>query len=723
MKTSARLLAALGIFLVFFLVQFPSNAQCTADFFVPTPNCTGQGVQFWDASFIWQPAPPGAIVTQWTWNFGDGTPNLVITYPSSPNVVHTFPVGGLSYSVTLSIVTSNACNTQVIKPVLLTPSPVVNFSFTSGNCSGVPVNFTDLSQTNGGGSIVAWNWDFGDPASGTSNQSTLQNPSHAFTAAGTFTVSLTVTNNNGCQASIIKMVTVGPGPNAAFTFPATGNCSGMAVSFTDMSSTPSGTITQWVWNFGDGTPPVTIVFPGNPNVVHVFAGSASSYNVTLSVTNSGGCTGQVVHTVSINANPIANFSFPASGNCAGTAVQFTDLTQVNGGGAITSWNWNFGDAGSGTSNTSTLQNPVHIFTTAGTYYVTLVATNTGGCQNTTTKPVTIGAVPIPGLSGPSQVCQGSAGNVYTTETGMTDYMWSLSSGGQITGGGTGYNSVTITWNQAGSQNVSVYYTSPQGCTALSPTIEPVMVNTIPQAVITPGGPTTFCEGLSVVLNASPAGSYLWNNGYTTQSIIVASAGSYTVTCTTSGCSATSAPVSVTTLPLPETPWNPSGPDTVNLYTGNTTIFSTGGAPSSSSFEWQLTPAEAGTISGTGITGSVAWNNNYLGIATVQTRSANSCGYSAWTGKEVIVVNDPLGIGKTDLMQGVKVFPNPAGDLLHVKANGVATLYLIDSRGISLMSAEIREEGTLNLRSLPAGFYTLRVSQTNKPPAHLQVIHL
>jgi len=78
------------------------------------------------------------------------------------------------------------------------------------------------------------------------------------------------------------------------------------------------------------------------------------------------------------------------------------------------------------------------------------------------------------------VCIGTVGSVYTTEAGMTAYTWVVSAGGTITSGGTFTdNTVTITWNTAGPQTVSVNYTNATGCSATSPTVKPVTVNPLP----------------------------------------------------------------------------------------------------------------------------------------------------------------------------------------------------------------------------------------------------
>ncbi|MCK7540338.1 MAG: PKD domain-containing protein [Marinilabiliales bacterium] len=128
-------------------------------------------------------------------------------------------------------------------------SPSANFQASSAPCQSDPVQFTDLSVTNGGGMITQWLWNFGDPGSGILNTSTLQNPVHTFSNSGSFSVQLTVTNVNGCTGTITKTISVNPAPLAQFGADAA--CSGDATQFTDASvANGAGSVIGWLWNFG-----------------------------------------------------------------------------------------------------------------------------------------------------------------------------------------------------------------------------------------------------------------------------------------------------------------------------------------------------------------------------------------------------------------------------------------------------------------------------------------
>lgn len=147
--------------------------------------------------------------------------------------------------------------------------------FTADTTSGdkdLPVKFTENST----GSITSRSWDFGDGGT-----STEQNPSHTYTEAGVYTVSLTVTGPGGSDTetkSDYITVTVPPAPVAGFSTNVTNGDEDLLVTFADSSS---GNITSWLWNFGDGTT------SAEQNPSHTYT-DAGTYTVTLTVTGAGG---------------------------------------------------------------------------------------------------------------------------------------------------------------------------------------------------------------------------------------------------------------------------------------------------------------------------------------------------------------------------------------------------------------------------------------------------
>jgi len=132
----------------------------------------------------------------------------------------------------------------------------------------------------------------------------------------------------------------------------------------------------------------------------------------------------------------------------------------------------------------------------------------GGPLPTNVVVITVNPMTAPTISGAAIACINSTGNVYTTETGMTGYIWTVT-GGTITAGGTSTsNTVTITWTTVGAQTVCVNYTNASGCTALAPVCKTVTVSAIPVPTI--AGRSAICKGSSANYTTQAGGSgYQW----------------------------------------------------------------------------------------------------------------------------------------------------------------------------------------------------------------------
>jgi PKD repeat protein len=205
------------------------------------------------------------------------------TYTLTPSL------GGYTFSPSSSSVTVSGANITgknfTGTPVSNTP-PVANFSFTT---NGLSASFTDNSSDSDG-TIASRSWTFGDGGT-----STATNPSHSYASAGTYSVTLTVTDNGSATNSVTKSVTVtaptNVPPTANFTF----TTSGLTATFTDASSDSDGTIASRSWTFGDsGTSTAT-----SPS--HTYA-AAGTYSVTETVTDNGGATGSKTSSVTVT-NP------------------------------------------------------------------------------------------------------------------------------------------------------------------------------------------------------------------------------------------------------------------------------------------------------------------------------------------------------------------------------------------------------------------------------------
>ncbi|WP_246075821.1 PKD domain-containing protein [Aliikangiella marina] len=173
---------------------------------------------------------------------------------------------------------------ELIKAIVTLP-PSADFNYLVNDLA---VTFSDNSSDSDG-QIISYAWDFGDGSS-----STQQNPNHTFSAAGTYTVSLTVTDNDLNEDSISKNITINDGtvgPNASFTYAQ----DFLNVSFTDTSSDSDGEVTAWLWDFGDGASSAE----ANPSHTYLQAGS---YTVSLQVTDNDGLSDSFSQTINVNSD-------------------------------------------------------------------------------------------------------------------------------------------------------------------------------------------------------------------------------------------------------------------------------------------------------------------------------------------------------------------------------------------------------------------------------------
>ena len=205
------------------------------------------------------------------------------------------------------------------------PQPIANFSASQTNiCEGDCINFTDLSTSSATGGITAWSWTFNGGTPSTSNQ---QNPTNVcFAAAGTYTISLTVTDANGSDDSTMTAyitVTNCTTPTAGFSISDNEICAGECIDFTDMSTAA----TSWLWTFNGGSPSTST----DQNPTNICFGTDGVYSIELIASNSFG-SDTITDTITVHPTPTVN---------AGNNVTITlgDNTILNATGSNGSYSW------------------------------------------------------------------------------------------------------------------------------------------------------------------------------------------------------------------------------------------------------------------------------------------------------------------------------------------------------------------------------------------------
>jgi gliding motility-associated-like protein len=326
--------------------------------FVAPPVCLGEETQFTDAS-----TTLSGVISSWAWNLDD------LTMANTEDVLHTYASSG-TFNVSLTVASDLGCQRTVTLPVIVHAPPVVDFDVQQA-CEGLAASFTDQSAHPDG--IVQWEWDFGD-----GGISTQQNPDHIYVTAGTYDAQLIAFTPFGCSDTTVQQVTVYPTPQPGFVNDTV--CAELFTAFTDTSIVSSGSIVAWSWNFDDGTASVL------QHPTHVFQ-PGGNYDVRLTVTTNEGCVDSIIRTVVVHPKPVADFIF--TDECLNDANQFTDQSVVALGASVVQWAWDFDDGG-----TSAAQDTAYVFSSSGTYDVTLMVESDNGCRDTVTHVAEVFDLPV-----------------------------------------------------------------------------------------------------------------------------------------------------------------------------------------------------------------------------------------------------------------------------------------------------------------------------------------
>lgn len=250
----------------------------------------------------------------------------------------------------------------------------VSASFTQQPSTGttpLTVNFTDTSTTTGAAVINSRSWAFGDGGT-----STATNPSHVYSAAGTYQATLTVQDTVRGKTSTYTgpVITVGAPPTdsvtANFTQAPSSGVAPLSVQFTNTSTaTGAAVINSYEWEFGDGGTST------NPSPLHAYT-TPGTYQATLVARDTvlnlvSSKIGTPITVSAVVDSVTANFTQDKTTGKKPLTVGFTDTSAEGGAAAINSWEWEFGDGG-----TAATQNASHIYTAEGVYTPRLTVRDT-----------------------------------------------------------------------------------------------------------------------------------------------------------------------------------------------------------------------------------------------------------------------------------------------------------------------------------------------------------
>lgn len=420
--------------------------------FTSTSVCEGLNTSFTNTST--------GTISSYSWNFGNGSGSI------SQNPIYQYPGDG-SYSVELSVISNKGCSSTATNLVQVYPLPNVGINQVDV-CLGSPMNFQAIASVPGG-SVSTYDWTLGD-----GNTSANANPSHTYSAAGTYDVTLVITSNNSCVDSANVEVEVGA--PASVSFIADSVCLGQSIGFINTTTSSSSTV-NYTWNFGNGATSVLT----SPTYTYPAAGN---YTVTLQAQVAGGSSGCVASTqriVQIYENPIANFSY--TNVCQADSAVFTNLTTYSGGQSVLNYEWDFGDG-----FTSAIVSPKHKYISPTNYTVGLTATTVEGCMDSQDYVVSIYNMPTANYTF-SDVCLNQLMNFTSTSSiaiGTITYAWDFDDASTS----TTQNPVHLYTNDQ-TYDVELIVTSNNNCR--DTIVKTVTVNPLP---VVKYGVDPVCDGIA-----------------------------------------------------------------------------------------------------------------------------------------------------------------------------------------------------------------------------------
>jgi gliding motility-associated-like protein len=396
------------------------GALPVAAFSYSTPDCVTNAITFTDGSTN----TDGNIVS-WVWNYGDG---ITETKTTNTAFQHTFTTTG-AFQVSLMVTNNFGCSSTLIQNITIKPLPIVNFGTPAVCLADASALFTD-STTIADNSKLTYLWDFGDvkATNANPNTSSLQNPSHKYTQAKIYQVSLTVTSNNGCIVNKTKGFTVnGSIPAAAFTvLNPLELCSNREVFLVNNSTVDFGNITKIEMYYDYGNNPTVIEIDNSPYVGKLYRHTYATFHITPASKNyqvrmvaySGGtCVAETSQAITLLAAPNLVFTAPAAvcKNDLPVQIAAKESSGIAGSGIYT---------GAGI-NASGVFNPAT--TGVGTFAINYIYTANNACADTISQNITVNPSPTAYAGADTTVLEGGSITLHAKASGDSlTYSWSPS---------------------------------------------------------------------------------------------------------------------------------------------------------------------------------------------------------------------------------------------------------------------------------------------------------
>ncbi|GAB4094008.1 PKD-like domain-containing protein [Flaviaesturariibacter terrae] len=447
----------------------------------------------------------------------DGVPYYVYRIPTTYSISQ---AGTYPFKVKANALTSGGCTGEKIfnSSITVVDGPVPYFNFSAGTCGSAALTFSDVS-TSDSTAVVAWNWNFGD-GSTLGDTSHLQSPAYTYGALGAYTVTLQAINAAGCVADTTRTIDLAGNLTAAFTMtPASPVCAGTPVTFTDGSSAGGtyGTIAEWTWDFGDGSP-VVVATNGNPQT-HSY-NTVGTWTATLKVKTSLGCVSTLFsQTITVKAVPTVTSA--ATGSvCSRSPLSYSITSAVAG----TTFTWSrpavTGISNAAVSNQSS--NPIAETlvntTNAPINVVYTITPSANGCDGAAfTYRVTVNPTAAVTSAASGTICNNTAQaySITSNVTGAT-FSWSRPVVAGISNAavsGSSANPITEALVNTTNAPVDVVYTitpTANGC-AGTPFTYTVTVN--PTATVTSAATASLCSGSLFTYNITSGvagASFSWS---------------------------------------------------------------------------------------------------------------------------------------------------------------------------------------------------------------------